>query len=160
MTFDICGWVADTGSMVRRHVAILFTLWAFYGVPTLCMAGVLRHACVPDQNCGPRDGHGHESGKSPNTGHGTALTHAPTDPLHDEGRNHKSDCVSDPCSDSGVRPDRARDDSAATPLFSVVLACILVSDTCTTNQVSLISTGVPEPRIQLPLHSSDLPRLI
>ncbi len=161
--------VAETLGMTRRYFAILITVWAFWGMPTLCVAGVLTHACIAEESCGPTDRHRaerkviHSQDAAPTPIRAHADLHYSEKSNHEEGHegpNHRSDCVSDPCSDSVVRPERQRDDMTVPLPDSVVLALLVVDEFFTPNDETLVLTDAVEARIQLSLHRSDLPLLI
>jgi hypothetical protein len=132
--------------MLRRHFAILITTWAFFGMPALCVAGVLEHPCAPDDNhCEKTDTHD--------------CSHEEPDSPHDGGCGHESDCESDPCSTMVVGRERSSDDGPIVSLDAVAIA------PCTENSVqALRSTWSPDDvatgNVQLPTHPSDIPLLI
>lgn len=161
-SFDIRNLVADSLIMIRRYFCILIAVWAFWGMPTLCVAGMLKHTCAPEQNCSPKDqpcDEGHDSHDSDHS-HESDLPHDEQNPLHSEGCNHESGCVSDPCSTSVTRPDRDRDTVAALPLCPVALPSIVIDDSCLANCRHSRSTKCIEPLNELPLYQSDLPLII
>jgi hypothetical protein len=81
------------------RICLIAALWTFVASPSLCVAGVLSHACLPHTDSHATDAHaddahGHEhaatcesAAPDESCGHGDPHTACP----------HESDCSSDPC---------------------------------------------------------------
>ena len=65
--------------MARNTLFILVATWAMAAGPTLCLAGVLDHACAPELHAEPC-GADHDDAED-----------------HCGDCNHESDCQNDPC---------------------------------------------------------------
>lgn len=137
--FDIHRSLADSKGMVRVYGCILMIVWAFCGVPTLCVAGLLKHACAPEAACGASNGHCQADGANDSE---HRHSHEPADdgcpqanclepevqepPLSD-GCHHESGCSSDPCAAGVVRPERPRDQVLLPGSCVYALTCLQIT---------------------------------
>lgn len=133
--------------MPQRCCAILIASWALWGLPTLCVAGALKHPCAP--------------GSTPCPGEDTPqCTHnEPAYPHDGGGCGHESGCASDPCSESVISREPSSDDeplSAPEPLLLEPQS----------GEVATARGQVPRPDhspplgVRIPVHASDIPLLI
>ena len=122
---------------MRRIVAISFAVGWLLDVPTLCVSGLITHACecvdVLASPCDP--GCGHEA-----------------------GCHHENGCSDDPCSTPVVRNQRPRDGVDTTPPSPV--PCVAFNTGPRSDQ-TIRSEGRTSSRPQgLPFPPSDIPLLI
>lgn len=148
--------------MIRRCFAILIVAWSLWAMPTLCVAGVLEHACAVTADHCERVSADSCSHASNDSGHDDV--HASACHLGGEstggGCGHEADCSSDPCAETTATCVRQQDDVAVgfdqPVLFavSVNLACdAWLIDDCG-------GEGVVGALLPLVVHFSDLPLLI
>ena len=132
--------------MARRYFSILIATWSFWGMPALCVAGLLEHPCAPEgKHCQDTD--------APD------CSHEEPDCPHDGGCSHESDCESDPCSTMVFGRERTSDDGPLVSLDAVAAA------QWTEHSVQVLgSTRIPDnvatDSVQIPTHPSDIPLLI
>ncbi len=132
--------------MLRRHCAILLVAGALWGLPTLCVAGVLKHPCARDDG---RCGQGEPCERS----------HEEPGCSHEGGCGHESDCSSDPCADAVVRSERSTHGAPSPPLQSAVLAAQADAGAFVSSRGLL--SGVTQTRhFGRPIPESDIPLLI
>lgn len=137
--------IVDTATMRYRHSAIFLSALALWGLPTLCVAGVLIHPCADDD--------GHCSDCEPSD-----CGHEVPDDNHDGGCGHESDCSSDPCARTFVRPGRLA-------VSGPTLEPRPVAFYRDADEISA-SAAAPHPHsaikydARLPIHPSDHPLLI
>lgn len=123
--------------MKSRSFAILTVLWAFGGVPVLCMAGALEHPCeCDDQHSG-----GERTFDQPIT---------ETTPKQENECSHESQCHSDPCSVAVTHKHRiGHDPSSLTLLFTSLFIC----DTNNHSTSLAVQSALPSSEIQTSLGS-------
>ena len=131
--------------MFHRGSSIVATAWALWGMPLLCVAGVLEHPCAP-QNV---HGDGGVEHRSPSEREGS----------HDGDCGHESDCGADPCQQDFPRLGWSAEveSSFVVPLFALGIAVDLPS-TFVFSKVILCNTPLLGVRLPMPL--SDLPLIV
>ncbi len=138
--------MVDNAVMVRRHFSILVAAWSFWGVPVLCVAGVLEHPCAPNDN------HCQES-DAPD------CSHEGPDCPHDGGCGHGSDCESDPCSTIVLGRERPSDDTPSVS-FEAIATVQWTQDSLQPLRSTRTPVNAATGYVQLPTHASDTPLLV
>ena len=137
---------SDNPTMARRYFSILIAAWSFWGIPALCVAGVLAHPCAPeDKRCQNTD--------APN------CSHEETDSKHDGECGHESDCESDPCSKMVVGRERSSDDGPLVLLDAVAIAP-WAENSVQALRSTRTSNDVATDIVKLPSYASAIPLLI
>ncbi len=130
-------------TMLRSYCAIFVVAWSLWGLPTLCVGGVLEHLCADhDERCDEHE-QSHEESGCPQTGE----------------CEHESDCGSDPCVGTVARFERCDDSVSALTLQPCVLAD-LFQETTPTASLARAAVDRPTRDFRLRIHPSDLPLLI
>ncbi len=137
------GWIDDNQAMPRSYCAILVVAWSLWGLPTLCVGGVLQHACADhDEGCDEHE-KSHEESGCPQTGE----------------CEHESDCGSDPCVGTVARFERS-DDSVSSPALQPFALADLLNEAAPAASLARVAVDTPTRDFRLRIHSSDLPLLI
>jgi len=132
--------------MPRCCCAILLSVWSLWGLPTLCVGGMLEHLCDSHEQrcneCQPRE-HSHKESGCPHRG----------------DCEHEPDCGSDPCAGTVARYEQLDDFvsfTASQPAVSVDQVQILTRRASRSQVANRPYTWDS----RLLIHPSDLPLLI
>lgn len=138
--------IVDNSTMVRRYCSILIATWSVWGMPALCVGGVLEHPCAPERK------------QCQDTDASKCLHEEPGCP-HDGDCGHESDCESDPCATTVIGRERSSKDD---PLVS--LDVVAIAQWTEHSAQALRSTptrySIATDNVQFHTHPSDIPLLI
>lgn len=132
--------------MRNQASAVILVLWSLWGLPLLCVAGVVHHPCAPEvEQC-------HKT-NTPD------CAHPEPGCSHDGGCGHETGCGFDPCEGTIARSERLTDELPVLSYLSVAVAPSLPDLHAVMPAADRIPVYDNHPP-SLPFHLSDVPLLI